>query len=147
MASTIAQVRAGIVAAIQASAKDHNGNALPVSTQVQAQVNGPQAWVKVPRGDYGQTHGSLDRQRLHCEVELLVSVGGGPENAQTILDTLLSNTGNGSVKAAIAADRYLGGAAKYAQVPGFHDYDPDQVLTIGAQHFMTATIDVVVDVQ
>ena len=147
MATTIAQVRAGLVNAIKATATDVNGRPLHASERVSEQVNGPQAWVKIPAGSYEQTMGSLDRKRMRAEVEMLVPVAGGADNAQLIMDHFLSNTGGGSIHAAIAADRYLGGVAKYAMVPGFHDYDPDQVTTINAQQFLTATIDVVVDVQ
>lgn len=111
MAATIEQVRSGLVTAIQASAVDHNGHPLPVGKRVNEQVNGPQAWVKIPSGSYEQTMGSLDRKRMRAEIELLVPVAGGADNAQRIMDSLLSNTGSGSVHAAIAEDRYLGGRA------------------------------------
>ncbi len=78
--------------------------------------------------EYGLVFGGTDRSRLTVQLHLFVSMAGGLDNADSLLDPFISNTGGASILQAIRADAYLGSTVKYA-------LPPTGVSEIGVRHF------------
>lgn len=78
--------------------------------------------------EYGLVFGSTDRSRLTIQLALFVSMAGGIDNADELIDPYLSNTGNQSILQAIRGDAYLNNSVQYA-------LPPTGVSEIGVRHF------------
>lgn len=73
----------------------------------------PAAVLELVGTEHDQTLGSNSTHDLaiyRFEAVLAVSMAGGIPNAQTQMDTYVVGTGSKSIRAALAADRTLGGA-------------------------------------
>lgn len=86
----------------------------------------PAAIIKPPSAEYAQTFGNGNLTRYTFPILLLVQIGTLAD-AQDALDTYLTPTGASSIRAAIKADRTLGGVAHTAFVRGASQYSGKQV--------------------
>ena len=92
------------------------------------QLNPPCAIVSYTGGEPEQTMGRGDLTRWDFEVDLLIPLAGGWENAQDRLDPLLATSSTGGVYGALNADRTLGGSVDTVFVQGLEE---DQQFEVG----------------
>jgi len=107
MASTVRTIRRGLKAALGAV------DGLAVYEDWPNNIQAPCAIPELVGTEHDQTLGSNSTHDLaiyRFEAVLAVSLAGGLSNAQEQMDEYLSGTGGKSVRAALAADRTLGGA-------------------------------------
>lgn len=76
-----------------------------------SQLNPPCAIVSLTAGEPEQTMGRGDLTRWDFDIDLVLSLAGGWENAEDQMDVFLATSSTGGVYGAIAGDRTLGGAA------------------------------------
>ncbi len=102
-------------------------------------VNLPCVIVHVPSWSYRQAMGNVNA----ATVELIVIVaewGQGMDRAQDALDTYLDDAGASSLKAALEADKTLGGSVSTLHVPGWRDYM--EPVEVNGQKYVSVTLDV-----
>lgn len=131
--ATLTELRTGLAARLATI------SGLRTSATIPDQVNPPVAIVSVDSIAYDQSHArGLD------EYGFTVTVVGpriAERAAQNALDAYLAPTGAKSVKAAIEADRTLGGYAQTSRVTDMTGIAP---VTVGDASYITATFTVVV---
>ena len=144
--------RAVVTAALKTRLDAANIAGLQVESRWPKQLTPPQQGclcvVDCTDIEYGLVFGAIDRSQLKIDLHLFVSMAGGIDNADSLLDPFISNDGSASILQAVRADAYLGSTVKYAQ-------PPTGVREIGVRHFgpddagfdlYGATISMVVDV-
>lgn len=112
---------------------------LRTSAVVPDQVNPPVAIVSVDSIVYDQAHArGLDEYTFNVT---LVGQRISERSAQAAIDAYLAPSGSKSIKAAIEADRTLGGIAQTTRVTDMTGIAP---VTVGDASYITATLTVVV---
>jgi hypothetical protein len=107
--------------------------------RLQGDIEVPGAVVVPSGGTYDSTMGRGSDDMVF-EVRLAVS-RADDRTAQELLDQYLAGAGAKSVKAAIEADKTLGGVVDFARVAGWDDYG--DVTVAGVQYFgTTLTVEV-----
>ena len=138
MTVTLLQVRTGLQANLATVTPK-----LAVALYWPDQVVPPAALIKLPSAVYERSFGGgVAGGTLTAEIQLVVSLQGGLVNAQALMDQYLANSGAASIRAAIAADRTLGGVVAYSFIRGWRDYD---TVEINQQAFLGAIVDVEVE--
>jgi len=105
---------------------------------VPGDIAAPAVIVEPDSGEYHQTLGSVDQTMHQFAVHAFVALGDRAA-AQDDLDSLISNTGARSIKAAIEGDRTLGGVVKWCDPIRYRDYGTRRY---GDADYLGATIDV-----
>jgi hypothetical protein len=139
--SSLSAIRAGLVTnlnPLKASYRD-----MQISPYVLSNPTPPVIWVKPGVGNVTEYHQSMetvgnpDGQFTWTMTVQAFVAGGGDKTAQILLDELLDTRGTHSVKAAIEADKTLGGAAEDLIVRrciSYQEYQrPDGSIVLGAE--------------
>lgn len=130
--ATITQIRDGLAVRLATITGLHPYAVHPASVIV------PAAIVRAVGEDYHQAMGGNGGHSVvRCEVKIVVSVAAGWDLASVALDPYLSRTGTDSIRAAIEADKTLGGIVDTLTVQGWQDYDDD---VINDETFLIATV-------
>lgn len=114
MAGSLAQIRAGLVANLSTLKTSYQD--MQISPYILSNPTLPTIWIKPTPGavtEYHQAMQSMGNPEGQVTWSLTVEAyvaAGTDASAQIWLDELLSTTGAHSVKAAIEADKTLGGA-------------------------------------
>jgi hypothetical protein len=118
VAASLTAIRAGLAANLSGIAGVEN-----VSPYVLSNPTPPVIWVRPAPDELITYHGAMRNglELWHLVVEAYVGVGSDV-GAQMLLDTLVESTGASSVKAALEADKTLGGAAADLKVDDAHGY-------------------------
>jgi hypothetical protein len=133
--ATYAQIRAGLTTRLDTIPGLHTSDEWP------DQVVPPAALVKLVGGDYERAFGTGgdDDTDVRLEIWVALTLKGGLENSQRVIEEYLDNVGTNSIRAAIVADRYLGSTVGYTFVRGWREEDS---IEINGQEFMGAVVDV-----
>ena len=141
MTSKLADIRAGIAANLSTLKTTYRD--MQILAYVPANPTLPAIWVKPTQGavtEYHQafeTMGNPEGQFTWSLTVQAFAAGGLSESAQILLDELLDVSGPHSVKAAIEADKTLGGASEGLIVRrciSYQEYQrPDGTLALGAE--------------
>jgi hypothetical protein len=108
MAGTLSTIRTGLGNRLRTI------NGLRVAEHLPEQINAPLAVVQLERVEY---HRAFAGGASEWQFVIVAVVGRmGERTAQQLLDDLMAWTGPRSLRAAIEADRSLGGAAQTSQV-------------------------------
>ncbi len=115
--ATIAQIRDGLQARMATIAGLHAYDVWPDNVE-------PPAAIVVPKkGDYHQAMGNPGHTHQEYEIILLAApVQRGYIRGQDKIDPYLDDAGSSSIKAAIEADKTLGGIVTTTKVVGWRDY-------------------------
>jgi len=111
---------------------------MQVSPYVLSNPTPPVIWVKPTTGAVTEYHQAMinGQETWSITVQAFVA-GGGDIAAQTLLDELLATSGAHSVKAAIEADKTLGGATTdliVRRCVSYQEYQrADQSMALGAE--------------
>lgn len=125
---SLASVRAGLVTRLETI------SGLRVPSQVPDQINPPMALVLPDRIDFDESFGSAGLDEMVFAVTL-VAGRVSERTAQALLDGWCDPAAATSVKAAIEADRTLGGAAHTCRVTEMRSYGP---LAVGDAAYLSA---------
>ena len=103
-------------------------------------INTPCALVKPASQQFHQTSGGLSSSRISFEVTLLAApIDAGLDDAQSLLDSYLDESGTASIKAALEADPTLSGVVSDLIVRGWKGYGSRAVNGV---EYLGATFDV-----
>lgn len=139
--SSLADIRAALAANLGTLKSTYRD--MQISPYVLSNPTLPTIWVKPAQDGVTEYHktfetmGSPDGQATWMLTVQAFVAGGGDIAAQKVLDELLDTSGDHSVKAAIEADKTLGGAANDVIVRrciSYQEYQrPDGTLALGAE--------------
>lgn len=109
--STLAAIRAGLVTNLNVLKSTYQD--MQISPYILSNPTLPTIWVKPTTGSVTEYHQSMEVMGVgqltwSITVQAFVAAGGD-QTAQIVLDELLNSSGAHSVKAAIEADKTLGG--------------------------------------
>jgi hypothetical protein len=134
--SSLLAIRAGLVTNLNTLKTTYQD--MQISPYVLANPTPPVIWVKPTQGNVIEYHQAMmnGQETWSFTVQAFVA-GGGDIIAQTVLDELLNTSGAHSVKAAIEADKTLGGAAEdliVRRVISYQEYQrADGTIALGAE--------------
>lgn len=138
--SGLADIRAGLAANLSTLKTSYRD--MQISAYVLSNPTLPTIWVKPTPGAVTEYHQAFETMgnpdgRMTWSLTVQAWAGGVDQATQMLLDELLDTSGSHSVKAAIEADKTLGGAAQDTVVQrciSYQEYQrPDGTLALGAE--------------
>ncbi len=139
--ASLASIRAGIAANLQANLDLGVNSAVQVSAYALANPTGP--YVQVFGPDEVSFHRSMGTSTAHADWSIKIQAGvplTTDRGAQELLDRMIESTGSASVRAAIEADRTLGGTVQdciVTGVSGYAQYVTGQGDVLGCEFLVT----------